>query len=154
MRIRTKKLAALAAPFLLTPAVLIGGATAASAAITTDCPNIFGCRVIEDMGGGDCVAAIFQSDASGNAYPWGNFAYATGFDVATGYTCNFFFQRNVNNTGWYKIHSFSLPSTPTGTLGQSPNDWNGAGYQARACLQFNWGSSLGAVHCSPAISIA
>jgi hypothetical protein len=150
-----KRLAALTAPFLLAPAMLIGGATAASAAITTDCPLDHLCRVVEDMGSGDCVAAIDQTDAAEDLDPTGNFAYASGFDVATGYTCNFFFQRNVNNTGWYNVYSFAEPSRPNGvgSQGLSPNEWNGAGYQARACLQFNWGSSLGAIHCSPAVSI-
>ena len=57
----------------------------------------------------------------------------------------------MNNTGWYKIYSFAGPDS---SYRQSPNEWNGAGYQARACLQFNWGSSLGAIHCSPAVSVA
>jgi hypothetical protein len=152
MRIRTKRLAALAAPFLLAPTMLIGGATAASAAISQECDNSQSCTVIEDMGNGFCEADIAQDDANGNFGDNGNFAFMEATDWKSGYTCNFFFQRNVNNTGWYAIDSFSL--TPTTLAGQSPNEWNGAGYQARACLQFNWGSSLGAIHCSPAVSIA
>ena len=41
-----------------------------------------------------------------------------------------------------KIYTISLPSGPE--FGSSPNEWNGLGYTAMACLQFNWGSSLGA----------
>ena len=155
MSIRMKRLAALAAPFLLAPAMLIGGATAASASIYEGCGSTpgFYCSVTEDMGSGYCNADIMQRDATGGGDAYGNFASVSAADVDSGYTCNFFFQRNVNNTGWYKIDGFSLPST-NDSVGESPNEWNGAGYQARACLQFNWGSSLGAIHCSPAVSIA
>jgi hypothetical protein len=152
MQIRMKRLGALAAPFLLTPAMLIGGATAASAAITTSCGPSYICSVREDMGNGFCSAVVVQSNAASLQDPYGSFATVGADDVNSGYTCNFFFQRNVNNTGWYKVYGFALP--PTGANGYSPNEWNGAGYQARACLQFNWGSSLGAIHCSPAVSIA
>lgn len=149
MQIR-RKLAALVAPILVVPAVLAASATTANAAITTNCGADNVCWVHEDMGSGYCEADVWQQGAN-NAYdPGGNFAQVGGYDVQAGYTCNFFFQRNVNNTGWYNVYTFSEPSSGNGW---SPNEWNGLGYQARACLQFNWGSSLGAVHCSDPVFI-
>jgi hypothetical protein len=146
MQIR-RKLVALVAPLFIVPAILAVSATTANAAITTNCTNnISICVVHEDMGSGYCEGDIFQQDANGTLDPFGSFAQATGVDFSTGYTCNFYLQRNVNGTGWYTIDTFSVPSS--GSPVTTPNVWNGLGYAARICLQFNWGSSLGTVHCS------
>jgi hypothetical protein len=146
-----RKLVALVAPFLIVPTVLVANATAANAAITAQCSQYNICEVVEDMGSGYCVASVGQTDASETYISNGNFALVGGADEFTGYSCKFVFQRNVNNTGWYNITSFSV--SDNGPEALSPNEWNGAGYQARACLQFNWGSSLGALHCSPAVHL-
>lgn len=149
-----RKLVALAAPLLIAPASLVVSAATANAATWANCNSTgnsnVACVVHEDMGGGYCEGDIDQTNANGFQFDQGEFAEAGGADFSTGYTCNFFLQRNVNNTGWYTIDPFSVPSN--GSLVGTPNVWNGPNYQARICLQFNWGSSLGAIHCSGAVS--
>lgn len=146
-----RKLVALVAPLLIVPAILAVGTTTANADTLAGCAsNLNACWITEDMGNGYCSASIFQTDSGGNTYvPSGTFARASFNDDDTGYACNFFFQRNVNFTGWYNIDTVPLPS---GGYALSPNEWNGPGYEARVCLQFNWGSSLGAMHCTPLIA--
>jgi hypothetical protein len=149
MQIR-RKLIALVASLFIVAAALAAGTTTAHAAITPNCDtNHSICSITEDMNGGYCQGTISQTNADSIPNPSGDFAIADGNDVNTGYTCNFFFQRNVNNTGWYDIHSGAVPNN--GPEWESPNDWNGPGYQARVCLQFNWGSTLGDRHCSDAV---
>jgi hypothetical protein len=131
--------------------ILPVGATTARADTLSGCYTANECYIFEAMGNGDCQAHITQTDSNELIDPTGSFAMATYSNDSTGYTCNFFFERNVNFTGWYKINTVSLPSTLNGS-GYSPNEWNGPGYEARVCLQFNWGSSLGATHCSPLIA--
>lgn len=146
-----RKLVALVAPLLIVPAILAVGTTTANADTLAGCAsNLNTCWITEDMGNGYCSASISQTNSDGNTYdPSGTFAGASFNDDDTGYTCNFFFQRNVNFTGWYNIDTVSLPS---GGYALSPNEWNGPGYEARVCQQFNWGSSLGAIHCTPLIA--
>jgi hypothetical protein len=132
--------------FALLPAVasiaLLGSATAANADTSPGCVSGTGeCFIMEDMGSGFC---------EGNIIPSGNFAYGHFTDYQTGYTCEFWVERNVNNSGWYRISDTYYLSP--GADVTTPNYWNGPGYQARVCMKFIWSStSSGATHCSPGI---
>ncbi len=148
-----RKLVTLVAPLLVVVAVPVIGATTANAATTMTCGPINLCVVHEDMGSGYCEATIKQADSNGYYDPNGNFANASSIDWNTGYACNFFLQRNVNESGWYNIDTYSAASSVPFEFEGTPNEWNGLNYAARICLQFNWGSSLGTLHCSLPVSI-
>jgi hypothetical protein len=100
------------------------------------------------MGSGYCSAVIWQTTADdyGNA-PDGTFAMAVFANYESGYTRDLWIERNVNDTGWYRVGGVTAISKSGSTV-ETGHYYNGGGYQARACFQFNRGSSLGAVHCS------
>jgi hypothetical protein len=146
-----KKLALFASAALLVPAAFLATTTAANAAITTSCDSYDSCTVQEDMGSGYCSAVLWQTTADdyGNA-PDGTFAIAVFANYESGYTCDLWIERDVNDTGWYRVGDVTaIPKS--GSTVETGHYFNGGGYQARACFQFNWGSSLGAVHCSGAV---
>jgi hypothetical protein len=147
-----RKLALIALPALLAPMAIFATSTAAHASIGSSCYDDE-CGVNETMGNGYCNATVVQTNSDdGGAIPSGTFAEAMYTDTDTGYKCDFWFERNVRNTGWYRVGGVTV-------LGSGPSDgsnqvdlgpyYNGGGYQAQVCFQFDWGSSLGAVHCSP-----
>ncbi|WP_043684320.1 hypothetical protein [Streptomyces xylophagus] len=152
MRKRIRQIVVFATPVLLAGSALIGLSGTANAAIISDCSTTGSvCYVYEGMGVGYCEGKIYQSDANLDVDPAGNFAYASYINGNSGYTCDFWTERNVNNTGWYR--ATSIVPLASGVVSNNGNVWNGSGYQAEVCFQFNWGSSLGAVHCSPPVSI-
>lgn len=135
---------------VLAPVAVFTTSGVANAAIVGHCAGSNNCSVQEDMGSGVCGASIWQTDSAGNTDPSGTFAQAFFGNTTTGYDCRAWIERDVNNTGWYQVSgTYVLP--PTDSSDQTGNYFDGGGYQARACIQFDWGSSLGAVHCSPAI---
>jgi hypothetical protein len=99
--------------------------------------------VQEDMGSGYCSAVIWQTTADdyGNA-PDGTFAMAVFANYESGYTRDLWIERNVNDTGWYRVGGVTAISKSGSTV-ETGHYYNGGGYQARACFQFNRGSSLG-----------
>jgi hypothetical protein len=114
------------------------------------------CSVTEDMGSGACSATLYQTNSSGVEDFSGTFARAAYTDYDSGYSCRFWINRNVNDTGWYEVSgTTSLSSSGTDQTGATTNNYfndGDDGYQAEVCLQFDWGSSLGAVHCSPYVT--
>jgi hypothetical protein len=148
-----RKLAKFAVPALVGSLTLIATAAPAHASITGYCNGNFNsCSITEDMGNGVCSATIYQTNSSGVNDPAGEFARADYTDYDTGYSCHFWVERDVNGTGWYQVGgTTSLASSGNDTAGaSSANYWNDGydGYMAEVCFQFDWGSSLGAVHCS------
>jgi hypothetical protein len=148
-----RKLALLALPALLAPMAVFATSTAARADITTSCYNDI-CQVYESMGSDGCTATVWQSNSSGYEDSSGTFAETWYVDDQSGYTCHFWFERDVNDTGWYQVGSTTaLGSTPNvANSTQTGPFYDGGSYQARVCFQFDWGSSLGATHCSGAVS--
>lgn len=132
-------------PLLAAGFVVIGG-NMAHANTTTSCGvNSYGqqvCNVIETMGTGYCLGAVVHDT--------GSYVRTYYTDMpGTGYDCQFWMERNVNNTGWYDESGVKI-ITP-GTVNWASQDyWDGSGYQARVCFQFLWSgtSNPGAVHCS------
>jgi hypothetical protein len=112
------------------------------------------CTVIESEGSGDCQVTAIQSDSAGNMDYSGEYAYASYDNTGgTGYACNFWLERNVNDTGWYRVSGVTTIGSGGGQNHSYPYFNDGAdGYQARGCFQYNWGSSLGAVHCTTYIT--
>jgi hypothetical protein len=108
------------------------------------------------MGNGECTATLEQTDSNGASDSEGEFAQATYEDYETGYTCDFWIERNVNDTGWYQIGpTTALGSSSTNEVGAtSANYFNDGfdGYEAEVCFQFDWASSLGAAHCSESVT--
>ena len=152
-----RKLALFAVPVLVVPLAFFATAIPAHASINSDCTaGINQCEVSETMGSGWCNAVIDQTDSSGDEDYSGEFAQATYQDYDSGYTCDFWVERNVNNTGWYQVGgTTSLGSSGDINSGTtSANYFNDGydGYEAEVCFQFDWGSSLGAVHCSPYVT--
>jgi len=148
-----RKLALLALPALLAPMAIFATSTAAHADITTGCADTNECNVYESMGNGYCIATIWQSDSAGNYEPSGTYAEDNYEDNDSGYTCDFWFERDVRDTGWYQVGSTIAVGSGDGSEDvPSGPFFDGGGYQGRTCFQFNWGSSLGAVHCSSAIT--
>jgi len=128
-------------PLAMVPLLMLGSETAANAAITTDCASGY-CDVMETMGSGDCNVGIYQT---------GNFVSGVYINQeGTGYTCQFWIERDVNDSGWYDI---SGPEDVTPENGwDTAAYWDGSGYQARGCFEFIWSStSTGATHCTPAL---
>jgi hypothetical protein len=150
MQKKIRRFTTVAAATLLAGSAVIGFSGVANAAIVSSCSQGV-CQVYEDMGSGYCDALIDQTDANENYSLYGNFAGGFYENQNAGYTCDFWMERNVNSTGWYQVGS-TTAIAPSGVV-QTPNIWNGSGYQARICFRFNWGSSLGAAHCSPPVSI-
>jgi hypothetical protein len=150
---KVRKLAKFAIPVLVLPLALFAAQVTAHASITGNCSSeVNECTVTETMGNGECSAELYQTNSSGDEDFSGTYVRAAYVDYETGYSCRFWIDRNVNDTGWYEVSS-------TTTLASSSSDETGAttdnyfndgvdGYQAEVCLQFDWGSSLGAVHCS------
>jgi hypothetical protein len=92
------------------------------------------------MGNGSCGGELYRD---------GSYVKAEYSDTDSGYSCLFWIERNVNNTGWYD-ESGKL-SLAQNTNYNTQGYWDGSGYQAELCFQFNWGSSLGAAHCTSAM---
>jgi hypothetical protein len=147
-----RKLAIFTMVALLAPLAILATSGVAKASITTSCLSGYDeCGVQEDMGNGMCNAMVFQTDSDQAEDPSGTFAAAWISNYDTGYTCDGWIERNVNNSGWYQLSgTFAIPSS--GPTDVTDNYFDGGGYQARVCIQFNWGSSLGAVHCSSPIT--
>jgi TRAP-type mannitol/chloroaromatic compound transport system substrate-binding protein len=137
-----------ALPALLAPLAIFATSSAAHADIVANCAYDT-CTVYETMGNGDCSVSISQTNSTEAGDSSGTFARAWLNDYDTGYTCHFWVERDVNNTGWYTVSPVSSLASSSSTY--SANYYNGGGYQAQACFQFDWGSSLGAVHCSGAV---
>ena len=133
--------------------LLFAAAAPAHASVNSSCNSVSNsCNINENMGSGWCSATIYQTNSSGQSDYAGEFARADFVDYDTGYSCHFWVERDVNWTGWYQIGgTTSLASSSSVQTGaSSANYWNDGfdGYMAEACFQFDWGSSLGAVHCS------
>lgn len=147
-----RKLAVLAAAAAIAPVAALATSGVANASINTSCDTTDNqCFVSEDMGNGNCNAVIWQTNSASDQDPSGTFAQAEIANYDTGYACDAWVERDVNNSGWYRISGvYDLPASGANDL--TGNYYNGGGYQARVCFQFDWGSSLGAVHCSGAIT--
>jgi hypothetical protein len=148
-----RKFAKIVIPALVGSLTLIATSAPAHAAISSGCSSTTNaCTISEDMGSGQCSATIYQSDSSGDVDFTGEFARAEYTDYDTGYSCHFWVERDVNWTGWYQIGDTTsvASSGNSGTAATSANYWNDGyeGYMAEVCFQFDWGSSLGAAHCS------
>jgi len=148
-----KKLAMFAVPAVVLPLALFATAVPAHASISGSCSSYENeCSVTETMGNGECSATLYQTNSSGDEDYSGTFVRAQYTDWDTGYSCRFWINRNVNDSGWYEVSSTTtLGSSSSDTVGATTDNYfnDGAdGYQAEVCLQFDWGSSLGAVHCS------
>jgi hypothetical protein len=151
--IKVPKLAKLAVTVLVGSLGLIATAVPAHASVNSSCNSGYNsCTIDENMGNGFCSGTIYQTNSSGVDTVAGEFARADYEDYNTGYSCHFWVERDVNWTGWYQISgTTSLASSSADKTGaSSANYWNDGydGYMARVCFQFDWGSSLGAVHCS------
>jgi hypothetical protein len=149
-----RKFARLAVPAVVGSIAIFVGVTPAHASINSDCSSGRNqCQVSETMGSGYCNAVIYQTDSSGDEDYTGEFAQAYFTNDDTGYTCDFWVDRDVNDTGWYQI-SPTYAISSSGASVTSANYWNDGydGYMAEVCFQFDWGSSLGAVHCSPYVT--
>jgi hypothetical protein len=151
--IKVRKLAKFAIPALVGSLALIATAAPAHASVNSTCDTVYhSCTIGENMGSGFCSATIYQSNSSGADDATGEFAKADYTDYDTGYSCHFWVERDVNWTGWYQIGgTTSLASSGSAATGAtSANYWDDGfdGYMAEVCFQFDWGSSLGAAHCS------
>jgi hypothetical protein len=104
------------------------------------------CNILETMNNGYCMGAVVND--TGGSYVKTLYTDMPG----TGYDCQFWMERNVNNTGWYDESGVKI-ITPGTVNWASPEYWDGPGYQARVCFQFLWSgtSQPGAAHCSGAL---
>jgi hypothetical protein len=153
-----KRLLRLVGPLLVAAPLALAATSATPAdagSLGSDCsPTINECSVSESEGGGYCVVTAIQSDSAGNIDYSGEYAYASYINTGgTGYACRFWLERNVNDSGWYTVSGVTTIGSAGGQAHSYPYFNDGAdGYQARGCFQYDWGSSLGAVHCSTYIT--
>jgi hypothetical protein len=150
---KVRKLAKFAIPALVLPLAFFTTEVPAHASIISSCTSGQNeCSVYESMGNGFCNADLYQTNSSGDEDFTGTYVRAEYEDYDTGYSCHFWINRNVNDSGWYEVSSTTdLASSSSDKIGAiTDNYFNDGddGYQAEVCFQFDWGSSLGAVHCS------
>jgi hypothetical protein len=112
-----RKLAIFTMIALLAPLAILATSGVAKASIVSVCSTggYDECFVQEDMGNGTCFADIWQTDSGGYEDPSGTFAQAEMSNHDTGYTCDAWVERNVNNSGWYQLSGTfaSLPPAST-----------------------------------------
>lgn len=136
------KLVRYIAPIVLAAGTVLTTGASAHAAVNSWCTSTKNaCGVAETMGSGACASELVRN---------GNFVYGVYGNVHTGYGCIFWIERNVNNTGWYD-ESGQLNIANNAPQYTTGNYWDGPGYQAELCFQFDWGSSVGAAHCTEAM---
>jgi hypothetical protein len=97
------------------------------------------------------VCQVWQTTAAGQALATASYNFDTeqawGYiDNTSGYSLNFWVQRNTGN-GFGTV--FGPQSVPSGTSARTPTNFPDAGYLLRTCFQFTWSGA--AIHCTSGV---